>query len=156
MKQTINWKAGLLFYAVISIVFFFAFFYAAFDNHFVIDHQAAITGNSNWPESYVVHISPAVAFAFTWGFSRVFGLILWIVLGLFIIVTANNLTGKFLTQKFVAIYVALTLLSGAFCFAGSSNVFARNKVTISPQQYEQVKGDNEALKALFDKNHLIK
>src|SRR6266498_5531560 len=101
MKQTINWKAGLLFYAVISIVFFFAFFYAAFDNHFVIDHQAAIPGNSNWPESYVVHISPAVAFAFTWGFSRVFGLILWIVLGLYIVAAANDLTGKFLTQKFI-------------------------------------------------------
>lgn len=147
---------ALTFYAAISLIFFFAFFYAAFNNHFPVDHQAAIANNSNFPESYTVHISPALAFSYTWGFGRTLGLVLWVALLVIIALETNDLTPKAISKNFWIIYVLTTLASAALVYSNHSNTFARNSVPgISPQRYEQIKDSKDSLESLFDKDHLI-
>lgn len=153
----INWKVALTFYAAISVIFFFAFFYAAFNNNFPVFHQLAIAGNSNWPESWTVSISPARAFALTWGVARGVGLIVWILLLGLIALEANDLTPKWVSTKFWLVFVLTMLLSAALFYSNHSNVVSRNKVPgITPERYERIKDNKDSLENLFQKDHLIR
>lgn len=161
-SSKINWKLGGLSYIAISIIFFFAFFYSAFNNSFKIDHFAAIPGNSNWPEHYVVYPSPALVFAWTWSLWRVLGLLIWLGLGAFMVLLANDVIGNrkgsfggWVASKATVSFLAVVVISIALFFASYSNkVAGNNKSIITPEQYKEVQGDNSALKSLFQKGHL--
>ncbi len=158
----INWKLGGLAYIAISVIFFFAFFYSAFNNHFRIDHFDAVPGNSNWPEHYVVYPSPALVFAWTWSIWRVLGLIIWLGLGLWMVLMANDVIGKkqgsfggWVARNPNLSFLGILVISVTLFLSSYSNkVAGNNKTIITPDQYKVVKGDNGALKGLFQKGHL--
>lgn len=165
MKQKINWKVPLLVYGAMSVVFFFAFFYAALDNNYPVDFDPAVPGNSNFPEdTVIVSMSPALAFAWTWSFWRVLGLLIWFAVGAYMVMVANDMIGKnegtvgavLAQERNVWKVVALgMLIAVALFWAGHSNVVAGNNTSIvKATDYEKMKNDKAAFKALFDKKKL--
>jgi hypothetical protein len=162
MLQKFNWKPAAVVYGIMSLIFFFAFFYASFDGKFPVDHNPAVPGNSNYPESYTVYISPALAFAYTWSAWRALGLIIWLLFGLMLLLASNDILGKkegtlgsLLAKNIVLTSVLSILLCLTLFFSSHSNVVAgNNKATVTPEKYHEIKDNKGALKALFDKDKL--
>jgi hypothetical protein len=162
--KRINWKAAAAVYLGMSAIFFFAIFYAAFNNNYPITHNAAVVGNSNYPETYTIGISPALAFAYTWSFARIIGLILWIGLGVYMVLVASDMLGRregsfgsWAAQNFNVVTITVGLLAAIAMFSSHSNVAAgNNTVTVTPEVYNNVIDDKDKLKALFDKDKLEK
>lgn len=172
--QIKEWKIPAVIFGGMSLIFFFAFFYAAFNNHYPADFVRAVPGNSNFPvDSYDVRISPALAFSYTWGLWRVLGIIFWIATGAFILLQANDVFGraegsigdKAVTKKVTpgtvvsnnpnwVVLIGMTLAI-VCCFAATSNLGAGNYVKNVPAtKYVLIKDNKDSLKALFPKKEV--
>lgn len=150
-KKLTDARPAFIIWGLFAAFFFFAFFYAAFNNHFSVDHNALVPGNSNYPESYTVYPSPALVFSATWSFARVLGLLIFLGLGVYLFFCVGDYLGQFATEKVNLITFIGLLLSLILFFASHSNkVAGNNKVTIKPERYENIQHNNDSLKNLFD------
>lgn len=101
------------------------------------------------PEVYQVQISPALAWQKGDGsvkaFRNIAMVILLLVAAYLALVETNKISGS-IHYAFIGLVIAAACYFGAY-----SSAFANNYKELSKEQYEQVKDNPEALKALFDK-----
>ena len=156
-------KSALVVYGAITVLLIAAMLFFGLDNSFPVTHNPQVAGNSNYPESYTISVSPALAFKYGWGFWRVFGLLVWAALGVFMVLINQNAIGNkegtvgaWVANNPIKIFVAALLLSLLSIFAFSSDKVAGNKtVTVDPQRYDAIKDNSDSLKALFPKKTLF-
>jgi hypothetical protein len=146
-RKITDWKTPAFVYGLFAAVFFFAFFYAAFNNAYHVDH--VLPGNNeNHPEGFNVFPSPALVFGATWSGLRVLGLIAFFAVGVYLVALANDIV----TDKWKNTILFVGLLISLACFFGShsNKVAGNNKVFLKPDRYERVKNNKDSLRNLFD------
>lgn len=100
-------------------------------------------------EVYQVQISPSLAWEKGDGGVSAWRVIAFIIIGLLAVYAALAAFGLFDFNMHLA-WVILAI-AGACYFAAYSSAFANNYKEVSAAEYQQVKGNPAALKALFDK-----
>jgi hypothetical protein len=155
MKKT-TWIATAVF-AVVAIVFIFCTQYIKSQKHFKVVHFSEVKSEVGpdgraavgSPEVFQVQISPALAWekgdhnVAGW---RNFSLIMLILSAVYIALAQTGVITGSIQFAFVGLAISL-----ASYFAAYSSAFSNNYKEISAQQYELLKDNPAALKALFDK-----
>jgi hypothetical protein len=153
-----DWKPGLIMWGLFSVFIIIGFLIAAFDHSYPVTHTAAVAhpGYESFPEMYYVQISASQAFAKSWTFWRVLGIIAWLGLGLFLVLEDNDAIGikegtfgTFLARNPIKVVVVLLAIAMFGIFAKHSNVQGTVK-PLTAQEYKAVEGSDSALHALFE------
>lgn len=157
MKLKKELKPAIGLFAIILGVFVFAIVYITSGKNFNTTHNLAIPQTvgadgryvAGAPESYTLEISTSMAWKHGHGKTfRVIAIFLLAAAGIFIFLVAIDKVMLKGAGSNVILY-GLMLAAAACMFAAYSSGAANNKVTITPQEYEQVKDDEEKIEQLF-------
>lgn len=155
MKKT-SIIAAIVFVAV-GLVFVFCNAHIKSQKDYKVVHFAAVSSEPGpdgkaavgAPESFKVEISPALAWEKGDGPVKAFrniALVLLILTAVYIALSESGVITGSIHYAFVGLVLSLGCYLGAY-----SSAFSNNYKELTKEQYEAVKDNPEAMKALFDK-----
>lgn len=157
MKEKFNWVPGAIAAGILFVVVLLVTRLIKSDTSFPVTCQSAVESvvgpdgrSAVGGEAYCqIDISPALALkkssVFNKWATRLGWLCLFLAIAYIALAGAETFQGKNI-HLFPLLGAALALF-----LAGYSSVLVNNSVRVSPEKYQQIKGDPKALEALFDK-----
>ena len=158
MKNKISVQLVTILFAAIFLA---SYFIVRSSDKFPVHFYGEVVheGYASSPAHYEVQISPEYAWEKSTeqaGGQKIFGWVCLVAgLGWCFVVSANIINPKNSARAVIPL-AAFFLVGLLFFYSAYSGTFSNNKVSVTPEKYNQIKDNSDSLKTLFDSRQLIR